>query len=403
VSNIWWSPKVISMPSLELSRTSNGGYQKPSWGQVSFAPDTYEGAPPRKAEVSLDWGLNYSNSIHLFDGTIVLRRYTTQSLDYDIFEKEYEVELLEEGVDTNDDEILRPLVIGRVEHMNPRRTGSETERKYYLPDFEGSIGSGIDAYDDGVLINDNWTDNGDGTISRSVNIVGELTFCGTGNSKTLIDVFEWACNKLEIELNSDNATSDIEIDAVITGQQYVFDFLDKLAFYCDHGFYIQEGVLHLISNDVDNGSQSIGLGEGEFDPINITYEWPQPVKKISTEWQTRYAKVDENGSRIETEDHEIEILSDFSVIGIEQTIGNIYNFDEDKVRTRLNALMDRANRPNISIEIPLYRLPVYGERIDFVDLVNINPATGYVKCRDISLNYDNKAVSIKGDGEVVFT
>jgi len=391
------------MPSLELSRASNGGYQKPSWGQISFAPDTYTGEPPRKAEISLDWGMTYSGSIHIFDGTIFLRKSTTQVLNYDIFEPEYEIDLLEEGTDINGDETTQPFVIGRVEHMTPKRTGNDTERRYYLPDFSGSIGSGIDVYDDGVLINDSWTDNGDGTVSRSVNIVGELTFSGTGNNTTLIEVFEWACDKLGLTLNDKFAATGVEVDAVIINQQYVLDFLDGIAWYCDHGFYIREGILYLISNDSDNGSQAIGLGEGEFDPINITYEWPQPVKKISAEWQTRYAKVDEDGSRIESENHEVEVFSEFTAIGVEQSTSRIYNFDETKVGSKLQAIMDRANLPIISIEIPLYRLPIYGERIDFIDLVNINPATGYVRCRDVSLNYENKSASIRGDGEVIFS
>jgi hypothetical protein len=193
------------------------------------------------------------------------------------------------------------------------------------------------------------------------------------------------------------------VDAVITNQQYVLDFLDNLAWYCDHGFYIREGTLCLISNDADNSSQSVGLGEGDFDPINITYEWPQPIKKISAKWQTRYAKVDEDGSKIDSEDHEVEVFSEFTAIGIEEDISRVYNFDDTKVKSKLQTIINRANLPQISLEIPLYRLPTYGERIDFVDLVNITPATGYVRCREVSLDYENKSAHIKGDGEVAFT
>jgi hypothetical protein len=401
--SIWWDPKVVEMPSLELSRANKGGYQKPSWGRVSFAPDTYTGRPPRKATVNLDWGLTYSGSIHIFDGTIFLRRYTTQQLDYDIFEPEYETELLAEGTDTENNDVVQPLVVGAVKHMFPQRTGKNTEQMYYLPDFAGSIGNGINAYDDGVLINDNWTDNGDGTISRSVDLVGQLTFSGTGNMTTLIDIFSWACGELGLALDDSLADEFVMVDAVITNQQYVLDFLDNLAWYCDHGFYIREGTLCLISNDADNSSQSVGLGEGDFDPINITYEWPQPIKKISAKWQTRYAKVDEDGSKIDSEDHEVEVFSEFTAIGIEEDISRVYNFDDTKVKSKLQTIINRANLPQISLEIPLYRLPTYGERIDFVDLVNITPATGYVRCREVSLDYENKSAHIKGDGEVAFT
>ena len=402
MSVIWWKPKVIEMPSLELSRQSNGGYQKPSWGSISFAPDTYDEEPPRKAQISLDWGLTYSGSIHIFDGTIILRKFITEQIDYDIFESEYEVELLEKGTNTEDNDVALPLVIGNVNHMSPQRTGSDTEQTYYLPDFSGSIGDDISAYDDGVQINDSWTNNSDGTVSRSVDLVGELTFSGTGNMATLIGVFGWACEKLNLTLDVLLAEENVEIDTVITSQQYILDFLSGLSWYCDHGFYIREGVLYLISNKQDNGSQYIGLGEGDFDPISITYEWPQPVKRMSANWQTQHAKVDKNGSRIETEDHGVEVFSDYTTIGTEENISQVYNFDETKVKNKLQILIDRANMPRVSLEIPLYRLPIYGERIDFTDPIKATPVKGFVRCRQVSINYLNKSAHIKGDGEVVF-
>ncbi len=399
---IWWEPKVVDLPSMDMGRSSKGGYMKPSYGQITFAPDTYTGKPPRKATVDLNWGLTYDSSIKIFNGTIMLRKYTTQELVYDIFEPEMETKLLDEGVDTEDNNVDLPLVLGTVTHMSPQRTGDKSERTYYWPDFAGSIGDGVDAFDDGVKINDSWTDNGDGTVSRSVDLVGELTFSGTGNKTSIVDLFSWACDELGLTFNSELA-QDTDLDCVITSQQYIIDFLDKVAWYCDHGFYILDDILYLVHNDSDNGIQEVALSGGDITPVKFEYNWPQPIKKYTAEWSTRYAETDEDGSRIESEDHEVEVFSDFSVIGIEESLSRVYNESEDKVEARLEDIIERENKPIIKVELPLFRLPRYGERIDFHDEISVNPVEGYVHCRKFNLDYSAKTVIIEGDGEITFT
>lgn len=399
---IWWEPKVIDLPSMDMGSSNQGGYMKPSYGQITFAPDTYIDGPPRKATVDLNWGLDYANSIKIFNGTIILRKYTTQELIYDIFEPEMETKLLETGTDTEGNEVNLPLVLGTVTHMSPQRTGDKSEQKYYFPDFNGSIGDGVDAFDDGVQINDNWTDNGDGTVSRSVDLVGELTFSGTGNKTGIIDLFDWACNNLEkLTLNSKIA-KNTDLDCVITSQQYIIDFLDKISWYCDHGFYILNNILYLIHNDSDNGIQEVALSDGDITPVKFTYHWAQPIKKYTAEWSTRYAKTDKNGSRIESENYETKAFSEYSTIGIEKKVSKVYNEANSKVKSRLKAILERENKPTIEVELPLFRLPRYGERINFTDKLNVNPVAGFVHCREFNLDYAAKTVILKGDGEINF-
>lgn len=399
---VWWEPKVVDLPSLDMSRSSKGGYMKPSYGQITFAPDTYTGEPPRKASVNLNWGLNYDSSIKIFNGTIMLRKYTTQELIYDIFEPEMETKLLEEGVNTEDSDVDLPLIVGSITHMSPQRTGNESERRYYFPDFAGSIGNGVNAYDDGVIINDSWVANGDGTVSRSVDLVGELTFSGLGNKSGIVGFFSWACDELGLSLNSDLA-EDVNLDCVITSQQYIIDFLDKIAWYCDHGFYILGNILYLVQNNATNGIQEVSLSTGDISPVKFTYNWPQPIKKYSAAWTTRYAETDVDGSRVESENHEVEVFNDFSVIGIEESLSRVYNESKSEVENKLQDIIERENMPTIVIELPLFRLPRYGERINFRDEISVNPVEGYVYCRKFNLNYAAKTVIIEGDGEVTFT
>lgn len=401
MSAIWWDAKVAEMPSLELSRKNGGGYMKPSWGQVAFVADAFDGGPPRKATINLDWGMTYAGSVHIFDGTILLRQQTQKKIVYDIFEPEFAVDLLETGTDVKGKDAVKPLVIGQVNYMTPLRTGADTEQKYYLPDFAGSIGNGINAYDDGVLINDNWTDNGDGTVSRSVNLVGELSLSGVGKMQTLGDVFSWGASQLGLTLVSDLADTDMPIDAVLINQTHLIDFLDQMAWYCDHGFYIRSGKLFLINNAKDNGSQEVNLSEDKYEPIFISPCWAQPCKKYSATWQTREAV--EGEGRIEQKDHSVEVSSDFTVVGTEKTVSRVFNTDEAIVRQRLQALLDRANMPRIKLDIPLIRLPVYGECINFADEISYSsPIKGYMRCRKASLNYKAKVLHIEGDGEVIY-
>lgn len=374
---------------------------KPSWGQIKFAPDTYSGHPPRKASINLDWGLTYAAAVHIFNGTVMLRKSSGRELVYDLFDPEYDVMLLEEGLDTEGNEVVLPLVIGSVNHMSPQRTGQLSEQKYYFPDFAGEIGSGINAYDDGVQINDSWQDNGDGTISRSVNIVGELTFSGSGQMASLVDLFDWACERLGLTLVSSLA-EDVPLDCVISQQQYLIGFLDQAAWYADHGFYILGDVLYLISNDQDNGEQKVGFSDVDLDPVKISYKWPQPLKKYSAHWTTRKADTDSSGSRIITEDHDTEIFTDFDTVGIDESMPFVYNHDRSLIRSRMRSILNRSNMPEIEIELPLFRLPRYGERIDFEDDMSVNPARGYMRCRAYSLNYAQKTVIVHGDGEIYF-
>lgn len=399
--SIWWEPQVIDLPDLSMSRSNQGGYQKPSWGSISYAPNTFDGRPPRKAKVDLEWGLTYSSAIKLFKGTIFLRKYTNEEIVYDIFEPEYDKLLLEEGEDENGDDVTIPLVIGKVEHMEPQRTGDDVEYKYYRPDFAGSIGSGIDAYDGGVKINDSWTDHEDGTISRSVSLVGTLTMSGTGNMETLVDVFSWVCSELELTLNSDLA-NDVRIDTVVTTQIKMIDFLDQLAWYCDHGFYIDRDTLYLVDNSENNGSQEIELGEGLYDIVSITYKWPQPVKKYTANWQTKKVVEDNSGISVETDDHSIARMSEFEKIGIEKDMPHIFNYDSSTIKKRIDNILNRDNLPRIEIELPLYRLPKYGEQISFVDEVSHKPVQGYMRAREFSLNYVEKTIVVEGDGEITF-
>jgi len=394
MTQYWWKPGIISMPSMTVGAGVKGGFAKVEWGNIAFAPNSFVAEPPKKASVDLDWGLDSANTLHIFDGEIYRRGYTNREINYDIFEPEYDTKALSEGVDVKaesedpDVEVAQPLVIGTVVYMAPQRTGLDTEEKYYMPDF-----ATYDFFDDGVLINDNWTVAG-GYAERSVAIVGALTISGTGNMTTLHDVFSWAAG--EMGLNYVNVHGgDVALNCVITGQQLMVDLLDKLAFYCNYRFYIKNDTLYLVDMNQDNGEQEIE----EFDFVEISYEWPMPVKKYSAAWTLQ--KFNASTSSLIADEKKVEHYTD-NPVGDEVSI-TPYDQTIADVTEKIEAIAAQAAKVIISLSLPLDRLPSIGEKISFTDRKQAHNITGYLRVGSYSINYSSKTLDITGDGDITFS
>ena len=394
MAQYWWKPGIISMPSMSLGSGVKGGFVKVEWGVISFAPNSFESEPPAKASVDLDWGLSSSNTLHIFDGKIYRRKYTNKSIDYDIFEPEYDTKVLTEGVNVKDEEsdpddtVYRPLVIGTVTYMSPQRTGLSSEQKYYMPDF-----ATYDFYDDGVLINDGWTVSDD-YAERNVNLVGSLTMSGTGNMTTLNDVFSWAANKMGLSYVNVHG-GDVPLNCVVTSQSLMVDFLDKITFYCGYQFYIKNDTIYLVDMNQDNGEQTIE----EFDFVDIGYEWPMPIKKYSAEWTLK--TFDQDSVSLIDDPQSVEYYTDNSV-GDEITI-TPYDQTVTEVTKKIEAIAERDAKTIITLSLPLDRLPSIGEKIIFTDRKQQHNISGYLRVRSYSINYQSKTLDIKGSGEITFS
>lgn len=394
MTQYWWKPGVISMPSMAVGSGVKGGFARVDWGNVGFAPDSFSSEPPAKASIDLDWGLDSTNTLHIFDGEVYRRKYTNRSIDYDIFEPEYDTKLLTEGVDvkneTEDPDVVvyEPLVIGTVIYAAPQRTSLNTEEKYYMPDF-----ATYDFFDDGVLINDNWTVAG-GYAERTVAIVGTLTISGTGNMTTLADVFSWAAGEMGLGFENIHG-GDVALNCFVTGQQLMVDFLDKIAFYCNYQFYIKDDILYLVDMNQDNGEQEIE----EFDFVEISYEWPMPVKKYSAEWSL--LKFDETTTTLIADEKEVEHYTD-NPVGDEVTI-TPYDQTIADVTTKIEAIATQDAKTFISLSLPLDRLPSIGEKISFDDRKQQHDIAGYLRVRSYSINYSSKTLDLQGNGEITFS
>jgi len=256
-----WQKGIISLPSLELRRLT-GGYISAKWGSLVLIPDIFGGPPKQKCDVALDYGQAYYVSIPLFSGTVLLRKYTRSSLEYEIYQPEIETMLLDEGVDETGATVPIPLICGDVTHMRPQRTTDVSSKMtYYKPDFSGTLGTDWHFYDDGVLIDDSWADNGDGTISRSVNIVGTITASGTGSMTDIGDLFDYAATRLSVELVSPH-DADVPIDYCFDSNEYLTDALGKVAWYAGYQYYFGKDyetgdrTMTLIAADEQNGESA---------------------------------------------------------------------------------------------------------------------------------------------------
>lgn len=390
----WWKPGVISMPSMTVGSGVKGGFVKVEWGSISFAPNSYLSEPPAKATVDLEWGLDSSSTLHIFDGEIYRRKYTNKSIDYDVFEPEYNTKALSEGIDVKsetedpDVDVYQPLVIGTVTYMTPQRTGLDTEQKYYMPDF-----ASYTFFDDGVLIDDNWTIAG-GYAERSVDIVGSLTISGTGNMTTLNDVFSWAATQMGLGYENIHG-GDVTLNCVISSQMLMVDLLNALAYYCCYQFYIKNDIIYLVNMEQDNGQQEID----EFDFVEISYEWPMPIKKYSAAWSL--LKFDVETTTLIDDPQEVEYFT-VDPVGDEVTI-TPYDETVDDVTSKIAAIVEQDAKVTILLSLPLDRLPSIGEKITFIDRKQAHNISGYLRVRSYSLNYSSKTLDIAGNGVITFS
>ena len=390
----WWKPGIISMPSMTLGSGVKGGFVRVDWGNIAFAPNSFTSEPPAKASINLDWGLNSDNTLHVFDGEIYRRSYSNTSLGYDIFEPEYATKLLTEGVgvknETGDPDVTvyQPLVVGSVIYMAPQRSGLTSEEKYYMPDF-----ASYDFFDDGVLINDNWTIGG-GYAERSIAIVGELTISGTGNMLTLDDVFSWAAGEMGLGYENIHG-GDVALNCVAESQMLMVDFLDAIAYYCSYQFYIKNDTIYLVDMNQDNGEQTIEA----FDFVTIQYEWPMTVKKYSASWSLK--TFDATITSLIADEKEVEHYTD-NPVGDEVTI-TPYDQTISDVTTKIEAIAAQDAKVIVSLSLPLDRLPSIGEKISFTDRKQAHNITGYLRVRTYSINYSAKTLDIKGNGELTFS
>lgn len=295
-----------------------------------------------------------------------------------------------------------PIVIGNIQdsHMIPARTGlgGFVDAIYYRPTFLSTIESGLNVYDDSVDITSSATFVTDSVdnfyLERTdAQFVGQASFTGTGNCMNLRNVFERMCDRLGLNLSVPvgHTPEDISIDHIQYTQTTIIDFLDKIAGYCNYSFYFTENRnLVLINNDVSNGTAE---DFDEFNVVNNSYSWDMPIKEFTAEWST-YIPFSIGGfPALKEQKQNISIST--SPLGETKAI-QIFDINAEKIKEKLNKVKNRLQKPKISVIIPLERLVVMGNEINFKDRFQyqgkVLEGVGIVE--SIDTNFQDETVTI---------
>lgn len=112
MSNQWvdggvnlWEQKIISMPAIHFRAKEGGGFITLNWGSISFLPGSFTDNstgevldPPHEVEIEAHWGSRDSTAFRIFEGEAYLRSESEESLDFDLYEQEFEQEALDWGL-----------------------------------------------------------------------------------------------------------------------------------------------------------------------------------------------------------------------------------------------------------------------------------------------------------------
>jgi len=398
----WWDNKIVSNPNIHLTYPDSGGYVRPSFGDIVIANDVFitEWPPPSKVTLSVFWGddADDTNLSTLAVGTAFLSSITESSVTYKLWEKELEVDLLLEGVNELEEDIVIPIIFGTVEHVIPQRTGTDVEFKYYKSNIAGTAGVDWHVYDDGVLVDSNILDNGDGTFNLTASPVGAVSMSGYGEATTISEIFAWACSseRLDISYSGTNVV-DVPIDTFVTSQDTIESFLDRVAGWANHVFWFNADYssLTLNSRSVDNGTSVID----EFEFMSSVINRGNPIKKLTSEWVSNIPATDSTGHFLDSEDH--EVTHSVNSVGEEISLTPL-NLDETTIETRLSELATSWSLPRCSVTIPLegYLIPSIMKKVSFVDNSNILPLVISINVLKVEYVFKDSKMVIEGPGTV---
>jgi hypothetical protein len=269
-------------------------------------------------------------------------------------------------------------------------------RVYHHGYLTGTKGVNWHVFDDGVNVDSNVTNATSSTFEYTTTPVGEITVSGTGASSTLINIFSWACGATHLNLSYDSSLATAFTASFwATSQETLVAFLDRLAAYANHLFYIVNETLYLVDIASDNGT--LALTEFDFFPASITFA--APVATLKTNWTDRTAVEDSTGKHI------METPQEVSVVGV-HPYGNaetIDSFQTDKalVSTALTRVLSSMAASRWETSIPLQStFPLPGLKITAVDASMGQNVNVLIHATDIEYDFENCEVKIAGPGTV---
>ena len=442
----FWSDDIISYtpPQFQMAEPT-GGYCRMNWGDIEIRLDTFAGSrkasgnaiftdgdvvwldgdvlwetdplyvgdanlwpPPRETFVYHRYtDTDESGVVILFQGSGHLASFNRESVKYDLYGTKYDTDLLETETNYTGDTVSLPRALGAVVYCAPVRLADvgiyPTYHKAYL---SGTVpGTDYNVYDDGVDINSNVVDNGDGTFSLTASPVGEVSISGTGEVATLSDLLDYLATELGVSYTYDSALEESPSPSIsfwATSQTKLIDFVSSVAAYFEHLFYISGYTLYAVAMSNANSTRTLT----EYDIFEASYEYPTPIKQLKATWDTRVAGEWNDGTGgaagvyVKSEEQEATVDSVYPY-GQEESV-EPYQYAQSDISTRLASLLTCKHRCQVHLSIPISDdLPAPGEQIIYTDASNFPQDLDVMMyCRSLTYDFIEDKVTIIGDGVV---
>lgn len=405
VGDVYWDDYIATLtpPQYQMA-TKHGGYCRMGFGTLTISPDAFNATTLWPPPVAFDVVFYYTGTTEaakeiLFSGVAHIAGMDVSECVYDLYGEALDADLLLEQTNYDGDTVVLPRAFGTIQHQQPVRLADVGgEPTYHTAYLSGAKGVDWHVFDDGVNIDANVTDNGDGTFSLSASPVGEVTISGTGEDGTLSNIMEWGCAAARLNKNYDNTYAESPSPAVnwwAASQRVLVEFLSELASTRRHLFYIKDATLYLVDLDVDNGSRS--LTEGDTFPGKIGYE--PPVALLSAKWTRREAVEETIGKYIKEVEHKTSRTSGYKY-GEEIDL-EMYHDTKSEIDTWLGDILDIIHKPQIRVPLPLLgNLPAPGEAISFTSESFVRDMTISFRCRNVSYAFDGDEVVVEGEGAI---
>jgi hypothetical protein len=252
-------------------------------------------------------------------------------------------------------------------------------------------------YDDGVDVCSNATAISANVFEYTVAPVGEITISGSSAQTTLIEAFTWACGAsyLNLSLNSDLAAAFVPAHWA-NSQEVMVSFLDRLAAYARHLWYVSGETLYLVDMAEDNGTD-LALTEDDFLPSSVTYAAPTAL--IKTSWTDRTAVEETIGKYIKEIPQEVSVAASHPY-GSEDSV-DCFQSTVAAATTTLTDILAYRVAPRWETAIPLEEVfPLPGQKITALDESMGNAINITIHARDIEYDFDNAVIRISGEGSV---
>lgn len=225
---------------------------------------------------------------------------------------------------------------------------------------------------------------------------GQVTVSGTGTGDNLGDVVSWACTRLGLTYDDDDARAVLpSIGYWADAQRPTLEFLDELCATMTHLFWIDSTTLHLINMDAPTSTTT--LTEYEYFPS--TYERQTPAAVVRSSVRSRVAVTDDTGTHVK------EVVSDLAVLsrykyGDDVSITG-FHWRRQRVRDSLRRVMVYNTKQRIYLAMPITSgLPTPGQKLTFTDSSLKAATQSFLFVRGVSYDFAEGRVHVEGDGSL---